>query len=341
MTGRLASLERLVNRFADVDDPYVVERIYAVAYGIAMRSNDATGVGRVALSVSRHVFADGTPAAHLLLRDYARGVIERAAYLGAAGDLDLDMVRPPYQSTFPEIPDERLTQELILKEEQSAGEDADRAAWNAIPFSVQQWDFARYILGTNSTDTSRHWLSIEIGQERWRSSDELEQLLIPRFNGIERNAWEEYLEACQSVPPPQFEFLLAEDDHDDPVHQDGDTSEPLLDSYFQLSQRLSIHRADSSEVDDAYCRFVAALSEEHWNEWASRQEIRPGFDIQAIQRYILQRVVSLGWTARRFGAFDSSLRFAGSHPRGTRKPERMGKKYQWIAYQEILAFPSR
>ena len=46
----------------------------------------------------------------------------------------------------------------------------------------------------------------------------------------------------------------------------------------------------------------------------------------------------MGWTARRFGMFDSSQHFAGGHPRGTRKPERMGKKYQWIAYQEILAF---
>ena len=338
LTGRLASLDRFVNRFADVDDPYVVERIYAVAYGVAMRSNDATGVGRVAQSVYRHVFAGGTPPAHLLLRDYARGVIERAAYLDAAGDLDLDLVRPPYQSAFPEIPDEQLTKDLILKMEQSAGGDAGRDAWDAIPFSVQHWDFARYILGTNSTDTSRHWLSIGIEQEQWRSANEWEQLLIPRFNGIERNAWEEYLEAYQSVPPPQFDFLPAEDEHEDPVQQDGDTSELPIDSYFQLSKRLSISRADSSEVDDAYCRFVAVLSEEHWDEWSSRHETRPGFAIQTIQRYILQRVVSLGWTARRFGAFDSSLRFAGNDLRGTRKPERMGKKYQWIAYHEILAF---
>ena len=96
LTGRLKSLDRLVNRFADVDDPYVVERIYAVAYGVAMRSNNATGIGRVAQSVYRHVFADGTSPAYLLLKDYARGVIERAAYLGAARDLDLGLVRPPY-----------------------------------------------------------------------------------------------------------------------------------------------------------------------------------------------------------------------------------------------------
>ena len=240
LTGRLASLDRLVNRFADVDDPYVVERIYAVAYGVAMRSNDPTEVGRVAQSVFRHVFADGTPPAHLLLRDFARGVIERASYLGAAGDLDMDLVRPPYRSTFPEIPDEQLTQDLILEMEQSAGDDDGRFAWHEITFSVQHWDFARYILGTNSTDTSHQWLSIGIEQEQWKSAEEREQQLIPQFNGIERIAWEEYLDACQSVPPPQVEFLEAEDDQEDPVQQDGDTSEPPPDSYSQLFKRIEV-----------------------------------------------------------------------------------------------------
>ena len=139
LSGRLESLDRLVNHFADVDDPYVVERIYAVAYGVAMRSNDITGVDRLARSVYQHVFVGGTPPAHLLLRDYARGVIERAAYFSAATDFDLELVRPPYQSTFPEIPDEQSTQDLILKMEQSS-DDANQSAWHAISFSVQGWD---------------------------------------------------------------------------------------------------------------------------------------------------------------------------------------------------------
>ena len=33
--------------FSDVDDLYVTERVYAVAYGVAMRSHDAIGVGGV------------------------------------------------------------------------------------------------------------------------------------------------------------------------------------------------------------------------------------------------------------------------------------------------------
>ena len=76
---------------------------------------------------------------------------------------------------------------------------------------------------------------------------------------------------------------------------------------------------------------------ESWNEWVLQHEPRPGFDLQSIQRYILHRVASLGWTERRFGNFDSFLGFARNDFRETRKPERMGKKYQWIAYHEVLA----
>lgn len=61
----------------------------------------------------------------------------------------------------------------------------------------------------------------------------------------------------------------------------------------------------------------------------------PRFDLRLIQRYVLWRVFELGWTTERFGQFD---RFSiGYHGREASKGERIGKKYQWIAYHEIMA----
>ena len=97
LTGRLNATKRLINRFAGVDDLYVSERVYAVAYGVAMRSPDAIGVGRLAKVVYDRVFANGTPPVHILLRDYARGVVERGIYLGAEWDINVDIVKPPLQ----------------------------------------------------------------------------------------------------------------------------------------------------------------------------------------------------------------------------------------------------
>ena len=114
LTGRVESIERLMERFADVDDPYVAERIYAATYGVVMRINDVAGAGRLARRTYGLVFADESPPAHVLLRDYARGVIERAVYLSPEleADLNLDFIRPPYASTWPDIPDEDAVQEL-------------------------------------------------------------------------------------------------------------------------------------------------------------------------------------------------------------------------------------
>ena len=39
LTGRLTTVERLIERFANVNDLYVLERLYAVAYGVVMRSS--------------------------------------------------------------------------------------------------------------------------------------------------------------------------------------------------------------------------------------------------------------------------------------------------------------
>ena len=65
LTDQLDAATRLVDRFSDVDDPYVVERIYAVAYGVAMRSHDAIGVGKLSSLVYERVFSNGTPPAHI------------------------------------------------------------------------------------------------------------------------------------------------------------------------------------------------------------------------------------------------------------------------------------
>ena len=106
LTGRLESAGRLVHHFANVDDPYVTERIYAVTYGVAMRSHDANAVGKLASLTYKHVFASGSPTPHILLRDYARGVVERAIYLGSDSAATPVLTRPPYKSNWPEIPSE-------------------------------------------------------------------------------------------------------------------------------------------------------------------------------------------------------------------------------------------
>ena len=54
------------------------------------------------------------------------------------------------------------------------------------------------------------------------------------------------------------------------------------------------------------------------------------------QRWVFQRVISLGWNPRDFAEFDQRVNY-WSASRTEHKPERFGKKYQWIAFQELVA----
>ena len=318
LDGRLESTRRLVERFADIDDPYVVERVYAVAYGVSLRARDADGVGRVAHSVYNHVFAQGNPPAHILVRDYARGVIERAAHLGAEFHVDMEKVRPSYRSTWPVIPGDEDIQKLIHKMDQvGEGSDITGAGWHAMRSSVMAWDFARYVIGTNSSGRSRDWLSLGIEEEKWRPVRERREELMSEFNPEELAA----LDAYKGLGPQLMAALRAA----------AKSAEANDDCLLGVS-------AFGEQREEAYQHFLSALSDEHRAAWELLEEGRPGYSLEEIQRYILNRVVELGWTSARFGWFDGYLDRAVSHGRSERKAERIGKKYQWIAYHEILAY---
>jgi len=60
------------------------------------------------------------------------------------------------------------------------------------------------------------------------------------------------------------------------------------------------------------------------------------FDTGLAQRWLFSRVVKLGWSSKLHGKFDGSVGY-GLTDRSDHKPERIGKKYQWIALHELLA----
>lgn len=65
----------------------------------------------------------------------------------------------------------------------------------------------------------------------------------------------------------------------------------------------------------------------------------PMFDIHLAARFVVWNCIQLGWTAERFDAFDTGY-YAQENSRIAEKGrnERIGKKYQWIGWQTMLAF---
>ena len=205
LTDRIDLTCDLLQHFDDVDDLYVRERVMATAFGVTMRSNDGQALAPLADLVYRLVFADGEPPVHILLRDYARGVIERAQHLGAELTIEADLVEPPYRSEWPRIPgaSEVKTFNPWKDDHQSEPSDAELGQWE-IYHSVMEWDFARYVIGTNVTRESGDWLSLSNADPRWRSEEELaeafKESLAPDLQVTFEELWKKH-------PPSQGQRL--------------------------------------------------------------------------------------------------------------------------------------
>ncbi len=340
--GRLAALRQLLQRFHGVDDPYVAERLHAVAYGVATRCHDPGEIKCLASHVYDNIFADGAAPPHILMRDYARGVVERALYLGADVDVNEDLIRPPYHSEWPDVPNVDELARLAPEPDISTLDRFDlRRAEDAIRFSVMDSDFARYVIGTDHRKGP--WLGLRLSEEPWRDPDELLVELETEFSDSSSRALAEFRSERQrylvdslfdgSAVPIDVPRLT-------PTGESAEEDRGVDDAADELAD--DDRRESSKErVEESLSNLLSSLSLEHRERFLALERARTEnhyFDTKAIQRYVLWRVFDLGWSVERFGRFDLHVNEHWS--RESHKPERIGKKYQWIAYHEMLAYLS-
>lgn len=102
LQDRVHVLIELLQKFETVNDPYVYDRLFAVAYGCAVRTNKKEELAALSDYIYVTIFKDKDEVyPHVLLRDYARGVIEFTRFSGTELPFDIEDVRPPYKSSFP------------------------------------------------------------------------------------------------------------------------------------------------------------------------------------------------------------------------------------------------
>ncbi len=127
---------KLASKFADVDDPYVIERLFSAAYGAACLDPNSSRLEAYARIAYDRVFT-GHVRPILLLRDHARGMIQLAErHCCLPSNIDPNKAKPPYGSEPPVFDATR--------------EDIDRLAeangGSSISFSCLGNDFGRYTI---------------------------------------------------------------------------------------------------------------------------------------------------------------------------------------------------
>lgn len=98
--SRMNLLLELLQKFENVNDPYVYERLFAVAYGSGVRTEQKVLLPQLCEYIFATIFDKEEVYPHVLLRDYARGLIEYTLNLGHTLSFDIELTKPPYKSRF-------------------------------------------------------------------------------------------------------------------------------------------------------------------------------------------------------------------------------------------------
>jgi Fe-S cluster biosynthesis and repair protein YggX len=331
LTGRLKVVLALLNLFKTVDDPYVSERLYAVAYGCVLRSRtDKKGLKEIAEWIYANVFQNGSVPPHILLRDNARGVIEVAL----KEQLDLRINRknivPPYNSEWPKnIPSEKMLKMKYYTKDFSKipRNPGFSDIWSSVMFELG--DFGQYVLNP-AVD---HWTGRRLfGKEANR------KLVFANFKSSLTREQKHLLDKATnpligvdiSVFPQKIKVIY--------LSNLGTTSKKDLKSLEQeqkkgRKQGISIFE---NSLDPPKKQFFKKEIYPYFDSHGRIYEPLDNFDRGLAKRWVFSKVVQLGWKPELHGAFDRDVNSSMANRSG-QKAERIGKKYQWIALHELLA----
>ena len=312
LENRIDALIELIEMFKEVNDPFVYERLFAVAYGCSLRTKQKDKLAKLSEFIFKAIFEDSNKVVpHVLLRDYARGVIEYTAHSGYSLSFELCKTHPPFQSLWPD--------KILSKEELKKKYDNDdyRNLWSSI---MGHGDFARYTIGTNHNHSA--------------------------WSGIQRGA----LPIDREKIIKDFKERLSENKLDlfyglNSIKVDGSRDLSLRDRLTGFGSE----RKTEQELKVAKDNFIESLSREELGIYEADVEpyldrnlnvknSNESFDLKIAQRLIMSKVIELGWSPELHYDFDKKIGTGRGRTEGHQ--ERIGKKYQWIAYYEYLALLS-
>lgn len=103
LENNIKTITSLLSEFEKVNDPYVYERIFAAAYGAVLRSDELGDIDSLSQYIVKTIFEAEEVYPNVLVRDYARNIVEFGIYKERFSLDDISTIRPPYKSSFPTI----------------------------------------------------------------------------------------------------------------------------------------------------------------------------------------------------------------------------------------------
>lgn len=298
----------LVEHFGRIDDPYVLDRVVAAAYGHVLRRRRQPAMPETTATLIRlgqgvfdAVFATN-PTTHLMTRHRARSCIrlidEICSAAGTELHRDLTRVDPPYPSSWP------LRAPAARQLAKGFGRKYDGYLGSATELD---WEFERNMerlvadLALPNQKQARSSRRRALVREQTAAAGALIDATPPsRKNRVRRAA--EAL--CRTSPSPTVSRIVAIDQNR---------------AWEALEKSLSRAAQEQARKLRAAARALDRLDDE---------TLHP--DPKLCTRWVAARVLALGWTKERFG--DEDRRHARSDEHTI---DRIAQKYERIALQEL------
>jgi hypothetical protein len=298
------ALIKILEAFRDIDDMYILERLYAVAYGCVLRTNNNENIKKVSEYVFDTIFKNGNPPTHILLRDYSRNVIEFAIYRELL-NIDTTLIRPPYHSKMPDFfpTDEEIENYKIDYETPNFGKNHERE-YNAIYLYVKNND----LYGDKElNDKLRKFASTSFAFEKEYKT------FYSTLNKVQKGNIKLYLDYLKL----KFVKRINDDSILKPIEKWLDYFSNQFQLMFDDSQLLFINQ---KVIPHFKCKFNKSYV----------------FQDEPIKNWIIERAHELGYNKDVHGQYDDFVS-NGHSSRDDMTINTIGYKYIWIAFYEILA----
>lgn len=335
LSSRPFIVRELLSEFDDVDDLYLKERLYAATYGVVCNINNLVEIKEIAEKVYEVQYSDKMPNPHLLLRDYARGVMEYALYKNVINEEMRANFKPPYKSEWP-----------IENPTESEIEDLGGEKYSSIKSSIMGFsgDFGKYTMSC-----VHNWSPTEILGSTPEKSYELHLKFAEKIpEGLRGEYLNEINERIQNYSTERTITII------DNIRDELNELEDLEDEYdredlleegvekekweFSFVTRNIDKPSDNWQTLKEKISNLLNESDKETFRWITGLGVtdRPAnFSRKWAQRWVCKRAYELGWKKELFEDFERM--YCNSYGREPRKIERIGKKYQWIAFYELLA----
>lgn len=300
---------KLCNDFASVDDLYIHERLHSAAFGACCIDPGQNRLSVFSKVAYQAVFQLDTVPSSILLRDSALGIIELAHFHGyLAEGVDIQKAKPPY-----------LSKPIRLSvSEQALEKIAEKAGHSKIRNSCSGWggDFASYEIRPRVNS----FTSISLTNPEPMTSTERHHLFELEVidHAPERS---EILRSMNEFNQRRFKILFDPEQKPD-THSKRDlrklkTRENELLELLSSAEKIR-YKKEYQERFSPSGNYVSSL---------------PHIDTNAAQRWVAKRAYGFGWTAKLFPHDGGQSR---DYSRDRPLWERIGKKYQWLALDELL-----